>query len=232
MSEQTPQQPASDVRQATSDTVREGVDIRSRVHDITLLALKRHRFDANGVKDVVKMVSEGMAAGAEKTRVDMKQALSEAFRGMDDAVKRSAEAGREALNQLAATGKQFSETELKQALATLKRLEEDFLATASHAAEAANEKVRPDLRELLHKARVSGTETGKQVAQTAAEFAQRFSVASMDAAVAGLTVASEFGARFAQAASGILSGIADSLAEKKPPEAKPGEAGQNDTPKP
>ena len=57
--------------------------------------------------------------------------------------------GRTALRQLAATGKDFSDTELKQALATMKKLEDDFLSTAGQAAEAASEKVRPELRRIL-----------------------------------------------------------------------------------
>jgi len=51
------------------------------------------------------------------------------------------------------------------------------------------------------------------------ELAQRFGVASIDVALAGMNVAAEVGSRFAQLASGILGGIADALA--KPRDKKP-----------
>ena len=66
----------------------------------------------------------------------------------------------------------------------------------------------------------TGTDTGKMVATALTEFTQRFSVASLDIALAGLDAANEVGTRFAKLASGILGGVADALAEpqsgKKP----------------
>ena len=64
---------------------------------------------------------------------------------------------------------------------------------------------------MLGSARTSGTQTGKQVAATMSEFAQRFTVASIDVTLAGVQAAGEYGARFAMLASGILSGVADAL---------------------
>jgi hypothetical protein len=167
------------------------------------------------VREVVGAVTEGMALGAEQSRGELRQALSEAFRGLDDALRRSAESGATALRQFVATGKEFSDTDFKETLATMKKLEDDFLSTAAHMAEAASEKVRPELRQLIDTARTSGTETGKTVALTFTELAQRFSVAWLDVTLAGLEVASEVGTRFAQVTSGILGGIADALAERR-----------------
>jgi hypothetical protein len=54
-------------------------------------------------------------------------------------------------------------------------------------------------------------------ATTFAELAQRFSIASLDVTLAGLEAATVVGSRFAQLAGGILSAIADVLAEPRPP---------------
>jgi hypothetical protein len=210
------------VRQAASETVREGTDIRARVHDITLLALQSHRFDRHGVREVVRAVTEGIALGADQSRGDMRGAMAEALKGLDQALVRSAEAGSQAIRQLASTSRDFSDSELKQALATLRKLEDDFLATAGQVADAASARVRPELRHTLSVVRHSGTDTGKLVAQIMGDFAQRFSAASLDAAIAGLEAAGEVGSRFAQLASGILSGLADAL-QPKAPGPKPGQ---------
>jgi hypothetical protein len=216
----TPQPSGDAIKQAASESVRAGVDIRNRIHDVTLLALKSRRFDRHGMQEVVKAVTEGVAMGAEDSRADLRNALAEAFRGLDQALTRSAEAGRSALQQLVITGKDVSDTEIKQALANMKRLEDDFLSTAGHAAEAASEKVAPELKRVLDTARRTGTETGRMAAQNMTELTQRFSIASLDVALAGLEVANLVGTRFAQLAGGILSGIADALA-KPPADQKP-----------
>jgi hypothetical protein len=213
----TPEQASGEaIREAATESVRAGVDIRARVHDVTLLALKARRFDRHGVREVVGAVTEGLALGAEQSRGELRQALSEAFRGLDDALRRSAESGATALRQFVATGKEFSDTDFKETLATMKKLEDDFLSTAAHMAEAASDKVRPELKQLIDTARTSGTDTGKTVALTFTELAQRFSGAWLDVTLAGLEVANEVGTRFAQVTSGILGGIADALAERRP----------------
>jgi len=208
------------IKQSTSDTVRQGVDIRSQVHDLTLLALQNGRFDRNGIRSVVRSVTEGIALGAEKSRADMREATSDALAGLDQALRTSAEAGHLALKQLTSSGKGFSDGELKSALANLKRLEEDFLSTVAQVADAANERVGPELRAALSTARRSGTATGKQVAAAMTEFAHRFSVASIDATIAGLETAGEVGQRFAMLTSGILAGLSDALRGPPPAEKK------------
>jgi hypothetical protein len=212
------------IREAASQTVREGTDIRSQVHEITLRALQSRRFDRNGIREVVRAVTEGTALGAERKHTGMRQAMSEALSGLDQALRTSAEAGGEALKQLTSSGRSFSDNELKQALGNLKKLEEDFLSTVSKVAEGASESVRPELREALGNARRAGTATGKQVALTMGEFAQKFGAASFEAGLTGLETAADFGQRFTLIASGILSGMAEALrTEPKPEPSEPRE---------
>jgi len=208
------------IRKEATESLRAGVDIRSRVRDVTLLAFKSRRFDRHGVREVVGAVTDGLALGAEQSRGELRQALAEAFRGLDDALTRSAESGRVALRQFVAAGRDYSDTDFKQTLATMKRLEDDFLTTATHAAERASVKVQPELRQLIETARTTGTETGKTVALTFTELGQRFSAAWLDVALAGVELASEVGARFAQVTGGVLSGIADALSQP-PSDKKP-----------
>jgi hypothetical protein len=226
MANGTPQDLSGEgLRAAASETVRGGTDIRAKVHELTLLALNSQRFDRHGMREVIRAVTEGAATGAEKTTTDMRLAMSEALRGMDQALRTSAEAGHMALKTLAATGKTFSDSEFKTALANLRKLEDDLLNTVGQVADAASMQVQPELREALRSARKSGTETGKQVALTMGDFAQKFSAASADAAIAGIEAAGQFGARFAAVASGVLGGPADALRASAEKKDKPDKAG-------
>jgi hypothetical protein len=196
--------PSETIRQAAADSMRHGEDIRRRVHDVTLEALKNRRFDREGIRDVVRAVTEGVTRGADAGSSGLRQRLGEAFRGMDEALTRSVEAGQQALRQMAATGRGFSEHELKQGVAGLKKIEHDFVETVNEVASSANERLRPELKEALRQTLHAGTETGRQSARLMAEFA-----------LTGIELAGEFSARFAQVASGVLAGMADALQQRK-----------------
>ncbi len=196
--------PSEKLRQAAEESMRHGEEIRRRVHDLTLEALKNRRFDREGIRQVVKAVTEGVTRGAGEDASGLRKRLAEAFRGMDDALTKSVEAGQQALRQMTATGRGFSEHELKQGLAGLRRIEGDFIETVNQVASSANERLRPELKEALKQTLHAGTETGRQTARLMAEFT-----------LTGIELAGEFSARFAQLASGVLSGMADALQQRK-----------------
>jgi hypothetical protein len=199
------------IRQATADAMKAGGDIARRVRGLTLEALGNRRFDREGIREVVRAVTEGMAAAAPAGGGAARKAMAQGFRGMDEALTRSMAAGEAALRQLLAAGRGIGDHEVKQALAGLQKIEEDFVATVSQVAQSANERARPELVELVRQATHAGTETGRQAAGLAAEFA-----------FSGMELAGEFSARFAQMASGALAGMADAL--EKPAADKPKKA--------
>jgi len=196
------------LRKAAADAMKAGEDVSRRVRDLTLEALRNRRFDREGIRETVRSVTEGMASAAPASAGSLRQAMGQAFRGMDEALTKSVEAGEQALRQLVATGRSISDHEVKEALAGLKKIEEDFVATVSKVAESANERARPELRALVERATRAGTETGRQTAHLLKEFT-----------FTGLELAGQFSVRFAQMASGVLAGMADALeksaAEKK-----------------
>jgi hypothetical protein len=198
------QDPTETLRKAAADSMRHGEDIRRRVHDVTLEALKNRRFDREGIREVVRAVTEGVTRGAGADQSGLRERLGEAFHGMDEALTKSVEAGQQALRQMVATGRGFSDNELKQGVAGLKKIEHDFVDTVNQVASSANERLRPELKEALRQTLHAGTETGRQTARLMAEFT-----------LTGIELAGEFSARFAQLASGLLAGMADALQQRK-----------------
>jgi hypothetical protein len=192
------------IRKAAADAIKSGGDVARRVQEVTLEALRNRRFDREGIRDVVRAVTEGMAAAAPASGGTVRQVMGQAFRGMDEALTKSVQAGEEALRQLVATGRNLNDNEVKQALAGLKKIEEDFVASVSQVAASANERARPELQELVRRATHAGTETGRQVAHLMSEFT-----------FSGLELAGQFSVRFAQMASGVLAGMADALEKQK-----------------
>jgi hypothetical protein len=188
------------LRKAASDAMKAGEDVTRRVREMTLDALKNARFDRESIRETVRAVTEGMAAAAPASGGSLRKAMGQAFRGMDEALTKSVEAGEAALRQMLATGRSISDHEVKQALAGMKKIEEDFVSTVSQVASSANERVRPELRALVERATKAGTETGRQTAHLMKEFT-----------FTGIELAGQFSVRFMQMASGVLAGMADAL---------------------
>jgi hypothetical protein len=44
-------------RQAATDSVKQGEDVRERVRDLTLETLTRRRFDRNAIRDTVRVIT-------------------------------------------------------------------------------------------------------------------------------------------------------------------------------
>jgi hypothetical protein len=194
--------------------VEEGIDIRAKVRDLTMKALLTHELDFGGIRQVMGAVSEGISIGAKKHASNLKGALSDGFAGMDDALRKSAEATHLALRQLVSQGKDFTDTDLREALHDLKALEEDFLSTVSKVAEKAGEKVRQELGELVSHARRAGTDTGTVVASTLNEMGHRLGATAKEGSRETAGAAKEIKTRLSLLASGVLLGMADALDKK------------------
>ncbi|HEU0188257.1 MAG TPA: DUF6781 family protein [Gallionellaceae bacterium] len=203
------------IKQAASAAVTGGQDIRERVRDLTLSAIRQRRMEASEVRNVVKALAEGITLGLDKRADDSRQALSQAFAGLDTALMKSAEAAHLALQQLTTSSNDFSQQELKAALDNLKKVEQDFLDTFSEIAKKSSGHVKTELEELLTHSRRTGTDTGRQVTSTLAAFTHQMKGVAHDAKAAGTGAAHELSARFTQVAAGILDGIAQALHTRK-----------------
>jgi hypothetical protein len=199
------------IRSATSETVGQGMDIREQVRDLTLRALTSRKLYPDEVRRIIRATTEGIALGAASRSGDARSAVADAVKGLDEAVMKAAEAGRLALEELTSRSRDFSEMELKQALADMKRIEEDFLSTVAQVAESAKPVVKGQFQDVLTHMRRSGTDTGVKVASTMNEFAQRMARAYIDTHVAGLEAAKEMSTRWAEVTSGFLAGLSEAL---------------------
>ncbi len=202
------------IKMAVAESIEEEKDIRARVRDLTLQALKHRRLNAEETKAVIREVTEGIGMGLDKRAGEVKGALSEAVAGLDEALGKLAQATHLALRQLVANSKDFTERDLKQAVTNLQRLEEDFLSTLGQAAEAAGTTAKQEMKDLVTHARRAGTDTGAQVAETVGEFGDRIRATLEGGKTAGKEAAFEVSARLSTLASGILAGLADALREK------------------
>ncbi|MBI5919692.1 MAG: hypothetical protein HY849_10020 [Nitrosomonadales bacterium] len=200
--------------QATASVSSEG-DIRSRVRSLTLSAIKQRHLEATEVREIIKALVSGINLGLEKRGADSKQAVGEAFAGLDEALQKSAEATHLALQELTDHGREFSNAELADALENLKRTEKEFLATVGEVANLAGERVKAEWQELLTHATRAGTDTGRQVSDTVGVFSRRLGDVAGEVKAVGGGAVRQLSSRVLQVASGMLAGLIDALHEKK-----------------
>jgi hypothetical protein len=210
---ETPQN-AEQITGEAATAAEKVTDLRGTVRDMTLRALKSRELNLGEVKNVLRAVSEGVSIGLEKRGGELKGAASEALAGLDEAVKKSAEATKLAAEQLLSQGKEFTDQDLKPVYEDMKRLEGELLDAVSNAGDRAGARVKQEFSDLVTHARRTGTDTGRLVADTVAEFNVRLAGTVKSGAAESATAARELSKRLAVVASGILSGMADALHEK------------------
>jgi hypothetical protein len=188
--------------------------IRERVRELTTQMLTGGRLDTEGVKDVVRVMSGGTAFRPPVDNAQAREAFAAAISGLAEALQISSQAAHEALQALADRGKDYSDNDLKNAFAAMQRLQEAYVAAASHIADATTGNIRRELVELsLHAQRV-GADASVRLAQVMSEFASRMSGSYRGQAVPRFDAVREYGANMTLLTSGLLAGFADALRQQ------------------
>src|SRR6266536_925723 len=194
--------------------VTEDQAIRQRVQGLTSQVLQQGRVDPEAVRDVVRAVIGRTPGNAAVSGAEARELFADAVRGLDEALAKSASATHDALQQLASRGKDFTDNDLKEALVSLRKLEEDYAAAANRIAEAMSGNLRREMMELAVHAQNLGVEASARVATMMEEFAGGMGATPGLATMRGASV------RMALLASGVLAGVADALRDQS--EAKKG----------
>jgi ElaB/YqjD/DUF883 family membrane-anchored ribosome-binding protein len=127
---------------------------------------------------------------------------------------RCVQASNVALHRLTGEGYDFEDSNLKQALDELERLEDAFLQSIVQATDSASEKLKAPWDRVLEKTKRTGTATGTQVAATLRDYAKRAQTAMREQRALGFKTAHLLTQNFAILASGILIGMSEGLGGK------------------
>jgi hypothetical protein len=193
---------------ATSPATGEDQAIRERVKGLTNQLLQQGRIDPEAVKDIMRAVIGGTPDAMGVGSAQARELFADTVRKLDDALVQSASATHAALQQLAMRGKNFTDNDLKEALASLRKLEQDYTAAVSGIAEAMSGNLRREMTELASHAQNVGVEASARVAGMLGSLAEGVGATP---AIAQIRDAS---ARMALLASGMLAGVADALREQ------------------
>jgi len=199
---------------ASRAAVERGENIQDEVRDITLKALCEGHLDAQRIQQVIKAVIQGAAEGANGKETQSKQALRDAMTGVDEALEKSAEASRLAIEEAAGNLENFGTQDLKRVLDDLLTLEDLFIDTIKDVARSSKETIRETLSDLAGHAQNSGTAVGNLATDTVETLTRELQKTSRDTVATGSDSAMKTAVRLSRAAAGFLEGIADTLQNK------------------
>jgi hypothetical protein len=179
--------------------------IRERVKKLTTQVLQQGRADPDAVREIASAVLGRTSGSATATGAKARELFAEAVTELDGALEKSAAATHDALQRLASRGQDFTDNDLKAALISLRKLDEDCVTVSKRLAEALNADLRREMTEIAAHAQNLGVEASARVAGMMGEFASNMNAAPGLATVRGAS------ANMAMLASGVLAGIADAL---------------------
>ena len=189
--------------------------IRERVRTLMSQFLQQGQIDPEGVKGVMRAVTGGTPSGTPPTDDAPGMKFADAVRRLDAALAVSAEAAHRALETVAIRGKDVTDNDIKGALASLMKLQEDCLAAVNVVSErAGGENLRRELDQLAVHAQNIGVEASARAGALMNEFASRIAGTYRETSVPSLEAARAFSARMALLTSGIIAGVADALSDQ------------------
>lgn len=209
---QSAEQIEEQVRQAVSD----GGNIARDVERISREAMQTGLQEVERMKTVIESIGRGAAAGANEQPDEARQAINESFEGLQDALLHSFEQAKLAAEEQVNHAQSYYETELKARLSEMRQLETAMLDSLTQAARTSTATGSQALSDLVAHARHSGTRLGTEVNQSMRTLSKSLPEALRESALVGLGAATEATARAAEAASGVLSGVANVLHDKAP----------------
>jgi hypothetical protein len=211
-----------------SASAKQTSQLREAVSQATLKALQGREMSLKNIKAVIKSVTEAASNGALQNvtpKVDVESMLNGALAGMDDALLKTVEANRVALERLQEQGVDLQEKQLKKALDDLQKLEDTMFDTVRKAAGGAGmDKLAGPWGEVLSKMQQGGSLTGAQASATFEQMTNQMQTAMRDSRAAGLKAAQTLAQSYAALVSGVLMGMSDALrqgGEAEAPASKP-----------
>jgi len=194
-----------------AEATASGPDLRERVRELTARVLHERRMALNDIREIVGAITSGVGSGLASRGGEIKEGLKQAVAGVDDAVGSAAQAASYTLQEAAAQGKAFKDTELKASLEQLRDLEKQIVDTLKQTASQSGGKLKDELDSLSEHLKNSGTQTGERVRVALQQLASGVKTSSA-AGRAGLSEsASTATERLSQVASGVLEALSESL---------------------
>ncbi|MEO8923049.1 MAG: DUF6781 family protein [Caldimonas sp.] len=194
-------------------STKQGEALRKAVSAATLKALQGRELTLDGIKKVVRSVTDAASTGAAKNPaggVDIEKMLGHALAGIDSALLQAVEANRKALGQFVSRGVGLGEKPMQDALANLEKMEDAFFSAVAKASKGAGP-LQASWEQALATLRMKGSETGSQATHTVEDLLAQAKTSLRDSRAGGLRAAQAMLDSYNALVSGVLIGMSEGL---------------------
>ena len=193
-------------------SAKQGEALRKAVADATLKALQGRELTLENIRKVIKSVTQATSTGVAQNagaNVDVEGMLSNAIAGMDAALLQAVEANRTALAQFIERGAGLQETQLKQALGNVEKMEDAFFAAVTKATSSGS--LEGPWSNVLDATRAKGTETGARASAVVEQLMSQAQSAMRETRASSMRAAQAMMDSYAALVSGVLIGMSEGL---------------------
>jgi len=153
------------LKDAVKEAVSNSLNTQRQVYQLTVEALKTTRLNADDIGATVQAVFHGAAEGAEQFSGDLRESLTDARKGVEEALEIAAEASKQAIEQAAGRATEFTREEMTEALSALEKLETTYLDSLNEVTKSVSENSRKIYLDMVEEAAEKGTEMGNIVTE-------------------------------------------------------------------
>lgn len=203
----------SSTKARARSVARAGVDVRNRVRELTVSALRDGDLTGRDISGLVNDVLEGAAAGLDASVPSSHSSvLRQVFDGLNDAAGTMSKTGQSSVRGLRSRGKTLLEHDLPSARRHVVSASAELLDAVGKFAGRVSGEMGEELNRLVSRARREAPRVAASTGRAAAAADGRVMELGGEAATAGVEVARRAVGGLVRAASGLLEGIAESMA--------------------
>lgn len=205
----------AEVRIPMREAASEGGDLRERVRSLVLSAIVERKAAPKAIREVMQEAVAGLGEGLGGHAGSAGESLRSAMAGLDEAVGKSLYAMQVAVEEAWGDGRQFAESDLREAYDAVRGLDDHLVGTLREVGGRAGGVLRDEFGRLGEHLGRNGSDTGAQVKAVLAVLGRDL---GNTAGAAGREVgadAREAAGRLSAVTSGILRGLADALDGRK-----------------
>jgi hypothetical protein len=204
-----------EVRVPMSEAAKEGGDLREKVRNLVLQAILNRKADPKAIREVMQEAVAGLGDGLGGHVDDASSSLKSAMAGLNDALSKSLYAVQSAVEETWGNGRQFAQSDLREAYDAVRGLDDDMVATLKKVGGKSQGVLRDEFQRLSDHLGRNGSDAGAQMRTLLEMLGRDLGQSASEASRVVSEDAREASGRLSDVTSGILRGIADAFDSRK-----------------
>jgi hypothetical protein len=194
---------------------RDRVDVRKRVHDLTVEAFRDRKLKVDQLPDLMEEVLEGAAAGLDDAMPgNRKSVLRQVVGGLSDAFSAVGHAAKETFKGATKRGQRFAKHEVAKVVDDLSGLEDGFVDSVGSFSSKLGHELKGEVDSILSEGKKAGKKIGPSVRGAVSAANGHLAELAEEAASTGVRAARGTVRGIMLGASGLLAGLSDALEDR------------------